>query len=458
MDLAIRGGTVVTTSGAVQANVGVEAGQIVQVGASVPAATEEIDATGMLVLPGVVDLHTHLSSRGQRKPFDDFTSGTRAAAAGGVTTICDFAWQAEGEDLLPAIERALEDARPSVVDYAFHIVVLDPSQATRSNLGSLAEDGFAGLKLFMSVGFDRRADDYLLLLEEAGNAGMLTAIHAEDETIISHVTRQLHATGRGGLEWYAHSRPALAEEIAVRRAIAFAEVANAPLHLFHLSSRGALEALRDARERRLLVYGETRPIYLYLTDAVYTLPERLGARYVGWPPLREQADVDAIWSALSGGLLSTVGTDHAPHADAVKRDPTRSFDRIPPGMANLETMLPMLHSEGVLKGRISLPRMVEVLATGPARIAGLAPRKGAIAPGADADVVIFDPGLTRTVRASHTHTAADYDVFEGWEVTGWPRITISRGDVIFRDGRVTASPGRGRFQPRSILERPSSRS
>jgi dihydropyrimidinase len=197
------------------------------------------------------------------------------------------------------------------------------------------------------------------------------------------------------------------------------------------------------------VYGETRPIYLYLTREVYDLPDGQGAKLVGQPPLRDQADTDALWDALRAGDLSTVCTDHLPHPAAAKTDPRHTFATIPPGVSNLETLLPMLHSEGVLTGRLSLPRLVELVATNPARLAGLAPRKGAVAPGADADLVVFDPARTRTIRAPEMHSAADYDPFEGRRVTGWPAVTISRGEVIFEDGRVLGAPGRGRFVPRA---------
>ena len=450
MDLAIRNGTVGTTAGAFRADVGVDGGMIVQVGGDVPAARREIDAAGKLVLPGCVDIHTHLTSFAGRQPLDDFARGTRAAAAGGVTTICDFAHQADGEGLRPALERALADGKQSLIDYTFHSVLRDPNPEALAEIPDLAADGHAGLKVFMSQSrFTRRTGDYLQALRIAGRAGALTAVHAEDESIISLMTRELLEAGKRGVEWFPASRPPLAEEIAVRRAVAFAETAEAPIYLVHLSCRGALEGLRAARARGLPVYGETRPIYLYLTREVFNLPDNEGAKFVGQPPLREQADVDALWAALRAGDLSTVCTDHIPYSAATKKDPAHTFATIPPGMANLETLLPMLYSEGVAKGRISLPRLVELVAANPARIAGLAPRKGLIAPGADADLVIFDPHRTRTIHAPEMQSAADYDVFEGWQVTGWPAMTISRGEVIFADGRVTGQPGRGRFVPRA---------
>jgi dihydropyrimidinase len=450
MDLAIRNGTVVTATGEFRADIGVQDGRIVQVGGDVPAAAREVDAAELLVLPGCVDIHTHLTSFAGQRPLDGFDTGTRAAAAGGVTTICDFTHQADGEGLRAALERALADARQSIIDFTFHAVLRDPNEQALAEIPDLVAEGVAGIKVFMSQSrFTRRATDYLRAMRIAGRAGALTAIHAEDESIIALRTAELLAEGKRGVEWFPDSRPPLAEAIAVQRAVAFAEAAEAPIYLVHLSCRGALEGLRAARARGLPVYGETRPIYLYLTRDCFNLPNGEGAKFVGQPPLRDQADVDALWEALRSGDLSTVCTDHIPYLSAVKRDPAHTFATIPPGVSNLETLLPMLYSEGVRKGRISLPRLVQLVATNPARIAGLAPRKGTIAPGADADLVLFDPRLTRVVRAADMHSAADYDPFEGWQVTGWPVMTIARGEVIVERGRVLGRSGRGRFVPRA---------
>jgi dihydropyrimidinase len=450
MDLALRNGTVVTSEAAFAADVGVRDGRIVQVGGDVPAATREIDARGRLVLPGCVDIHTHLSAANTGPPLDDFTSGTRAAVAGGVTTICDFAWQTDGGSLLQAVEAAKADAvGKSLIDFTFHTVLRDPHDAAIDELAGVAAAG-VGLKVFMSAPrFDHRVEHYVRGLHVAGRAGIVTAVHAEDAAIIQLRTRELLAAGNTGPEFFPHSRPVLAEAVAVQRAIAYAEAAAAPIYLVHLSSAAAIAPLAEARRRGLPVFGETRPIYLYLTEDRFAEPERRGALYVGQPPLRPQSDVEAVWSALRHGPLDTVCTDHIPYTSARKLDPTLDFSRIPPGVSNLETLLPMLYSEGVRTGRITLPRLVELVATNPARIAGLAPRKGAIAPGADADPVVFDPERRRTIRAAEMHSACDYEVFEGWEVTGWPAVTISRGEVVFEDGRVLGQPGRGRFVPRA---------
>lgn len=440
-----------TARGSTRADVGVEDGRIVAIG-EVARAPRELDAVGMLVLPGCVDLHTHLASTPTFTPLDDFEHGTRAAIAGGVTTVCSMVYQ-EGT-LRAGIERGLRDAERSLADFAFHVVVTDPSETAIAELPSLAGDGHAGLKVFMvTPRFGDRITDYVRLLREAAAAGMLTAVHAEDHETVMRATTLLHAAGHDAVRYFPESRPAAAEEVAIRTAAGLAAKTGAAIYFVHLSSRVALEALAEAKARGLRVYGETRPLYLHLTRERFERPD--AALWVGQPPLREREDVAAIWDALRDGLLDTVGTDHYPHTREAKLAPGLAFDRVPPGVANLETLLPMLYSEGVRRGRLTVERMVDVLATSPARIAGLR-GKGEIAMGNDADMVIFDPRRTRTVRASEMHSACDYDPFEGWEVTGWPAVTLLRGEVVYAKGEITARPGQGRLVARTSSQGTSS--
>jgi dihydropyrimidinase len=341
----------------------------------------------------------------------------------------------------------LRDAERSHADFAFHVVVTDPSEAARAEIPTLVRDGHAGLKVFMvTPRFVERRADYRLLLRTAAEAGAVVAIHAEDHAIVAACTAELHASGRTGVEHFPESRPVEAEVKAVAEAVDLAAATNAAVYLVHLSSRRALDALREGK-RRARVFGEARPLYLYLTRAQFDRPD--AALWVGQPPLREQDDVDAVWRGLADRTLDTVGTDHIPHTKAAKLAPGLTFDRILPGVSNLETLLPMLYSEGVRKGRLTLARLVEVLATAPARIAGMYPRKGVLAVGSDADIVIFDPSARRTIRAADLHSACDYDPYEGWDVTGWPEAVVLRGEVAFERGELRSSPGRGRFVPRS---------
>ncbi len=446
IDLAIRGGTVVTAGGSTRADVGVQDGRIVAIG-DVPSAPRELDVTGKLVLPGCVDLHTHLASTPTFSPLDDFEHGTRAAIAGGVTTVCSMVYQ-EGT-LRAGIERGLRDAAGSLADFAFHIVVTDPNEAAISELPSLVRDGHAGLKVFMvAPRFDERITDYVRLFRAAARAGMLVAVHAEDHGVVARATAGLHAAGHDAVRYFPESRPPQAEDMAIRAAAQLAAKTGASMYFVHLSSRVAIAALAEAKARGLRVYGETRPLYLYLTRERFERPD--AALWVGQPPLREQEDVDAMWDALQSGLVDTVGTDHYPHRRAAKLAPSLAFDRVPPGVANLETLLPMLYSEGVRRGRLTVERMVDALATSPARIAGLR-GKGEVAIGNDADIVIFDAERTRTIRASEMHSACDYDPYEGWEVTGWPVLTLLRGEVAYEDGEILSRPGAGRLVARASV-------
>jgi dihydropyrimidinase len=411
----------------------------------VPHARRELDAIGKLVLPGCVDLHTHLASTPTFTPLDDFEHATRAAIAGGVTTVCSMVYQ-DGT-LRAGIERGLRDAQRSVADFAFHVVVTDPTDAAIAELPSLVRDGHAGLKVFMvAPRFDERITDYVRVLRAAAHAGMLVAVHAEDHAIVARATAELHAAGHDGVRYFPESRPVEAEGVAIRAAAQLAAKTGASIYLVHLSSRVALAALAEAKARGLRVYAETRPLYLYLTRGHFERPD--AALWVGQPPLREREDVDAMWDALKSRLVDTVGTDHYPHRRAAKLAPGLAFDKVPPGVANLETLLPMLYSEGVRRGRLTVERLVDVLATSPARIAGLR-GKGEIAIGNDADIVIFDPEHTRTIRASEMHSACDYDPYEGWEVTGWPSITVLRGEIAYESGEILARPGAGRLVART---------
>lgn len=422
---------------------GIAGERIVAVG-EVGPAREEIDASGKLVLPGVIDMHTHISQGG----LEDIASGTRAAAAGGVTTVLSFAHQRSGGSLLDAARTAVASAAGASVDFAFHVVVTDPSDRAIAEIPELVAEGHAGIKIFMVMpAFAERSAEFLRIWRAAGEAGAVTAVHAEDHALIVQRTAALHASGRTGVAHFPDSRPVAAEETAVRAATAHAEASGALTYLVHLSSRRAVDALRDARARGVPVIGETRPIYLYLTREVFERPD--GAIYVGQPPLRERDDVDALWDGLADGALSTVGTDHFPHRRAAKLDPAHTFDRIPPGTANLQTLLPMLWSEGVRRRRITPSQLVQILSWGPATCAGLSARKGRVVPGHDADLVVFDPDLRRTVRSTDLVSNADHDPFDGWEVTGWPVTVLCRGRVVHRYRERVDAAGHGRWQPRS---------
>ena len=364
-----------------------------------------------------------------------------------MTTIVDYAFQPQGGSLADAIEKWNAKARGrAIIDYGFHVAILDPSPESIAEIPRIVERGVTSFKIFMMQGFEARARDFLRAFKAAGESGALLAIHAEDEHLIGFCTERLLAAGNDGVKHFAASRPPLSEAAAVRRALAMTELSDAPAYFVHLSSREAVDEVRRARARGRVVLAETRPIYLYLTEERFLEPN--GAKYVGYPPLRSAEHRDALWSALADGTIDVVATDHCSWTLERKVSASR-FTRMVPGMSNLETLVPMLYSEGVAKGRISISRWVDLTATNAAKIFGMYPRKGAIVEGADADLVVFDPNRKVTINSREMHSRADYDPFEGFEVTGWPTMTISRGAPIVTNRKVEASAGRGDFIARA---------
>jgi dihydropyrimidinase len=471
MDLVITGGEVITAGSRGRADIGVADGRIVQIGGTVPAgpSTRVIDATGRFVIPGGVDVHVHLSPAYIRAGVgpggvtptggeaaadevlawaDDFVSGSHAAAAGGITTIGNMTFSRSGETPLQAVERTAQDAeRDSIVDFVLHPVLLT-AQGMAEQVEELVAAGCSSVKFFMMFdSFDAEAADYVKVMARAGEHGLVTMIHCEDACVVGHVTGQLIEAGHTHPRNYGRSRPAYAEAMAVKRAVAYAEATGSPIYIVHLSSREALEIAQQARARGVPVFVETRPIYL-LFDETY-LDREDGGLYVGNPPLRSVEDVGALWHGLAGGVIDTVCTDHAPSLSADKIGPAVDITTVAPGMADLETMLPLLYSEGVRKGKITLEQFVEVTSTNAAKIFGIYPQKGTIAVGSDADLVIWDPAGRTAFDASRTHSRTDFSLYDGWEIEGGPVTTISRGVVIYDDGAIVAGAARGRLVRRA---------
>ena len=444
LDLAIRGGSLI--DGAV-ADIGIGGERIVQIGGDFEAVVD-IDARGKLVLPGGVDAHVHLSNppREDSRPawVDDFTSGSAAALAGGVTTVGNMTFGASGESLREALARDTAVATTqAIADVFLHPVLGVPDERNLSEIPRLLEDGCSSIKIFLTgANFDRDLSAFVEAVQLAGDNGLMTMLHCEDAAAVRHATQRLVQQGRSGLRYFGESRPVVAEVTATQRAVGLAELTGAPVYVVHLSSRRALEACANARARGVAVYVETRPLYLHLTEDVFAGAD--AGRFVGQPPLREAADVQALWAGLAAGEVDTVCTDHAPWSLAAKLAADHTIDHLRPGVENLQLLLPMLYSEGVRTGRISVQRLVEVTSTNAARLFGLYPRKGALAVGSDADVVIFDPDRLRTVTAAMLESNADYSVYEGRQVTGWPVVTIRRGEMVFRDDEVIGRPGTGR--------------
>ncbi len=457
MDLVVRGGEIVIPGHRGIADVGVRGGRIVQLGGAM-SGQDELDAHGLLVVPGGIDAHVHLvcaalaAALGQEEPpqqepiwVDDFWTGSLAAIAGGVTTVGNMTFALPGESMTAAIAREMAGAgAEAAVDWFLHPVLTGLGDDAAAQVAALAAEGHASVKVFLSEPeYAPGTPGLAETIAAAGRAGSLTLLHCEDAGILTRTGQELIGSGRGGIRHFPDARPVSAEVEAVDQAIDLARRTGAPIYIVHLSSAAALDRCRAARAAGLPVYVETRPLYLHLTR------ERFGeadaAKYVGAPPLRDQADREALWRGLAAGEVDTVCSDHAPWTIEAKLDPALDVVTARQGVADLETLMPMLFSEGVLAGRISLDRFVELTSASAARLFGLYPRKGAIAVGSDADLALWDPAERRVIDGARMQSRAGYSVYDGWTVQGWPRFVIRRGQIVLADGRVTAQPGQGRW-------------
>ena len=449
----VRGGEVFTAGGLRTADVRVVGGAIAEIGTGLAARdadTREIDAGGRLVLPGGIDPHVHLG--GVR--MDDYTSGSAAALAGGITTISNFGGVGAGEAPAATVERAAAEIEArSIADVIFHPIVSDPATATVETLAALADTGQTTIKVFMvRPTFDAAAPGFVSTMHAARDTGVLMMMHCEDAAIVQTTAERMAAEGRGGLEHFADARPVAAEVAATQRAVAMAEATGAAIYIVHLSSEGALRVAEAAQARGLPVYVETRPIYLHLTRERFDGPTP--GLYIGQPPLRERSDLDALWDGIARGAVHVVATDHVAYTREQKLDPAQNVVQHRAGMSNLQVMLPMIYSEGVRDGRISLERFVEVTSANPAKLFGLYPRKGTIAVGSDADLVLWDPDETRTIRDEDMFSGSGYSVHAGRVVTGWPTLTMRRGEIVYRDGEVLGEPGSGELVRRELWRGP----
>lgn len=456
----------VTADAVRPADIAVAGGRIVAVepdlGGLASAAREVVDATGLLVLPGVVDVHTHVRVATDAEP-DRFFADSVGAAFGGTTTFLAFNNPGTGasaeaaRSLLTGLREwraatdgdAAVDVAPSLVITAFHD---DPA----GEIPALIEAGVPTFKAFMVYDFGLDDAAILRALAATGRHGGMLEVHCENRAILDALTARHLSAGETEPRFHATSRPPYVEGEATARAVALARAARAPLYVVHLSSADALAEVRSARSAGLPVYAETCPVYLTLTDDRYLGDPRTAARYVISPPLRPAGHPDALWAGLADGALSIVATDHVPDRAGVEKERWRtSFDRISNGAPGIETLLPIVFDTGVASGRITLERMVDLLSTTPARLFGLT-TKGALAPGLDADIVLFDPSAHRTIRGDGLHQSSDYTPFEGREVRGAVRSTIVRGSFVVRDGVFVGRRGHGRFVERAIEPDPAS--
>ncbi len=452
MKALIRGGTIVTDEASFAGDVLIRDGVILKVAERIDAPDAAVvDAAGKLVLPGAVDIHTHMDlDVGIARVIDDFFTGTVAAACGGTTTIVDhMAFGPVGCSpwhQVKAYHRLADGV--AAVDYGFHGVLQHVDDSVLDDMAQIAaQEGITSFKAYMT--YDGRLDDLALMrvLERAAQEGILIAVHCENHGIVTCLRERFVREGKTQARWHPVSRPAVAEAEAVNRLLCLARAAgDAPVYVVHLSTRMGLEAIRRARANGQRHFGaETCPQYLLLDEALYGDP-REGLKAIMAPPLRRQADRDALWDALSGDELDTVATDHCPFTFArQKQQGAADFTRCPSGAPGVEERLALLYSEGVAKGRLTLPQLVKYACANPARVAGLYPRKGAIVEGADADLVIFDPQRKWTLTTAALHGNADYTCYEGMKVVGRVERVLLRGKTIVRNGAFVGARGDGQY-------------
>ena len=452
MSVLIKGGLVVTAADTTLADVYIEDERISVIAESLDVPADRvIDATGKYVLPGCIDPHTHLDMPfGGTVTIDDFTSGQTSAAFGGTTCHVDFCIQGKGQSFAEALEgwHAKREGK-QLIDCGFHIAVTDLVEGgSLEELATLPDQGVTSYKLFMAYKGALMVDDDTLFrtMEVAAETGALIMVHAENGDAIDILVRQALAAGNTDPIWHARTRPPELEGEATNRAIQLARIAGAPLYVVHVTCKEAVEPIRAAREKGWDVWGETCTQYFFVDETFLERPNFEGAKYVYSPPARHASNHDVLWDAVRTDALSAISTDHCAFLwDGQKSLGKGDFSKIPNGGPGLEDRLRMIHHFGVRGGRISLNRMVELLATNPAKLFGLYPRKGTIAVGTDADIVIFDPEQRVTISAATHHSKADYNLYEGTEVVGAPVLVLLRGQVLVENGELVAEPGIGQF-------------
>ncbi len=459
-DTIIRGGRVSTASDTFACDIGISDGRIAALGADLGGASEIIDARGKWVLPGGIDSHVHISQPSGEGIVmaDDFESATRSAVIGGNTTVLPFCLQERDMSLREAVNAYHAKAEGECyTDVSFHLIICDPTPAVLGQeLPALVRDGYTSFKVFMTYDGLALTDRQMLeVMAVARESRALVMVHAENYDIIRFLTEQLEAAGHTAPRFHATSRPVIAEREATYRAISLAELSDVPLMVVHVSNREAMDEIRRARQRGLKIFGETCPQYLVLTESDLDGLNMEGAKYVCSPPPRDVASQAACWEGIEQEVFSVFSSDHCPfryddpQGKLVPKGRT-SFRWVPNGIPGVGARLPILFSEGVMKGRIDINRFVALTATNHAKAYGLYPRKGTIAVGADADIAIWDPEQRRTLTQAMLADGCDYTPYEGRDITGWPVTTLVRGKVMVRDGQLAGKKGHGVYLPRAL--------
>lgn len=454
-DLVIRNGTIATAADVYEVDVGVSDDQIVAIGRNLSIGAQDIDANGKLVLPGGIDAHCHFDQpTGDAFVMaDDFLSGPRSAAFGGTTTVIPFTCQQKGQSLRAAVDdyHARADGKP-VIDFAFHLIVTDPrDQVIGQELPALIREGYTSFKIYTTYDALKLDDRHILdVLALARREGAMTMIHAENSDCIAWLTEQLELAGKAAPRFHPDARLAIVKREATHSAILLAEIVGVPMLVVHVSGQDAMEQIRTAQSKGLPIYAETCPQYLFLTADDLNLDGFEGAKHICSPPPRDKSNQEPVWHGLQNGRFQVFSSDHAPFryddAKGKKANGEKArFSQIPNGIPGVETRLPLLFSEGVGKGRISLTRFVELTSTGPAKMYGLYPRKGTIGIGSDSDLVIWDRETQVTITNDKLHHNVDYTRYEGRQITGWPETVISRGDIVISDGKLEADACHGAF-------------
>jgi dihydropyrimidinase len=454
MRTIIKNGRVVTAVDDYNADILIEDGKVSLIGISIDAdADRVIDAKGRLVLPGGIDPHTHMELPfGGTSASDTFETGTRAAAYGGTTTIIDFAVQYKGQALREGIDNWHKKADGNcAIDYGFHLICTDLPDERLPEMKACINEGISSFKLFMAYPGVFLVDDATIYkaMGMAGENGGLICMHAENGVVIDSIVKRALAEGKTAPKYHALTRPTKAEAEGVHRAIALAEIAGTAVYIVHLSNADALEEVTRARDMGVPAYAETCPQYLFLDYSVYEQPGFEGAKYVMTPPIREKWNQEALWRGLKYNDLQVVSTDHCPFCFKEQKELGKDdFSKIPNGGPGVENRMSLVYNGGVAEGRISLNRFVEITSTNPARIFGLFPRKGTIAVGSDADIVIFDPDEEMTISAKTHHMNVDYSCYEGKKVLGVTKTVLSRGRVVIEEGKYVGRKGDGEFLKR----------
>jgi dihydropyrimidinase len=456
----IRNGLIYTEIECIKADIRIIDEKIKEIGKNLKSTSgtaKEINAEDLVIMPGGIDPHVHLSLPDyvpeEFRWSDDFESGSKAAIAGGITTLGCISVPDKNETPLGTIERETKSInKHAIADFIIHPVIFAPTNETIQEIPKLIDKGVNTIKIFMVTDdYDAKEELYIKAIQAAKDNGMLSMIHCEDNEILQKTREKMVEDGKESLKYYADSRPVSSEAVATKKAIDISQSTGAPIYIVHLSSEQALKICEKAQSENKPVFVEGRPIFLYLTREKYLEPD--GALYVVQPPLREESDVKALWEGIKKGSINTIATDHAPHTKEQKLNPELNISKLVPGINELQVMLPMFYSKGVASGKITMERFIELTSTNVAKLFGLYPRKGAIKVGSDADLVLWDLEEERVIRNEDMFSQAGFSIYNGELYKGWPKVSIRRGHVVYKDGKITTNAGTGQIIPRKETQK-----